>query len=180
MFPWQASDRRQLDVYIFALLSSRFAHVFRQIVIGVGTLSSTNLNRTVALIIRKTCPLWWFNWWNYGTEILLHAAPRASPSTRFYIQRSIPTFHLLTKENELIRLLLLIISLRRRGKLRTSPDRIRLKYCSWSCFVAIMWLITGKWKSHRPTDEQVRRLDFLCFKLSDILSNINLPSVLSK
>ena len=39
----QASDRRQLDVYLFALLSSRFAHVFRQIVIGVGTLSSTNL-----------------------------------------------------------------------------------------------------------------------------------------
>ena len=39
----QASDRRQLDVYLFAFLSSRFAHVFRYIVIGVGTLSSTNL-----------------------------------------------------------------------------------------------------------------------------------------
>ena len=61
-----------------------------------------------------------------------------SPSTRFYIRRSIPTFHLLTKENELIRLLLLIISLRQRGTLTTSPDRIRLKYCSWSCFVVIM------------------------------------------
>ena len=34
------------------------------------------VNRTVALIIRKTCQLWWFNWLNYGTEILLHAAPR--------------------------------------------------------------------------------------------------------
>ena len=27
------------------------------------------VNRTVALIIRKTCQLWWFNWLNYGTEI---------------------------------------------------------------------------------------------------------------
>ena len=35
------------------------------------------VNRTVALIIRKTCQLWWFNWLNYGTEILLLAAPRA-------------------------------------------------------------------------------------------------------
>ena len=34
------------------------------------------VNRTVALIIRKTCQLWWFNWLNYGTEILLLAAPR--------------------------------------------------------------------------------------------------------
>ena len=34
------------------------------------------VNRAVALIIRKTCQLWWFNWLNYGTEILLLAAPR--------------------------------------------------------------------------------------------------------
>ena len=34
------------------------------------------VNRTVALIIRKTCQLWWFNWLIYGTEILLLAAPR--------------------------------------------------------------------------------------------------------
>ena len=36
------------------------------------------VNRTVALIIRNTCQLWWFDWLNYGTEILLLAAPRAS------------------------------------------------------------------------------------------------------
>ena len=34
------------------------------------------VNRAVALIIRKTCQLWWFNWLDYGTEILLVAAPR--------------------------------------------------------------------------------------------------------
>ena len=33
------------------------------------------VNRAVALIIRKTCQLWWFNWLDYGTEILLLAAP---------------------------------------------------------------------------------------------------------
>ena len=39
----QASDLRQLDVYLFALLSSGFAHIFRQIVIRSETLSCTNL-----------------------------------------------------------------------------------------------------------------------------------------
>ena len=39
----QASDLRQLDVYLFALLSSGFAHIFRQIVIRLETLSCTNL-----------------------------------------------------------------------------------------------------------------------------------------
>ena len=41
------------------------------------------INRTVALIIRKTCQLWWFNWLNYGTEILLLAAPRGDAVARF-------------------------------------------------------------------------------------------------
>ena len=40
------------------------------------------VNRTVALIIRKTCQLWWFNWLNYGTEILLLAAPRVYQEKR--------------------------------------------------------------------------------------------------
>ena len=39
----QASDRRQLDVYLFTFLSSGFAYIFRQIVIGLGTLSGTKL-----------------------------------------------------------------------------------------------------------------------------------------
>ena len=30
----QASERRQLDVYLFTFLSSGFAYIFRQIVIG--------------------------------------------------------------------------------------------------------------------------------------------------
>ena len=34
------------------------------------------VNRAVALIIRKTCQLSWFNWLDFGTEILLLAAPR--------------------------------------------------------------------------------------------------------
>ena len=36
-------DRRQMDVYLFAFLPSDFAHVFRQIVTSVETLSSANL-----------------------------------------------------------------------------------------------------------------------------------------
>ena len=57
----QASDLRQLDVYLFALLSSSFAHIFRQIVIRLETLSCTNL---FALIrhrekARHLAPLGW-------------------------------------------------------------------------------------------------------------------------
>ena len=39
----QASDRRQLDVYMFAFLPSGYAHILRQIVIRLETVSSTNL-----------------------------------------------------------------------------------------------------------------------------------------
>ena len=46
--------------------------------VTVFALKVQMVNRTVALIIRKTCQLWWFNWLNYGTEILLLGAPRAS------------------------------------------------------------------------------------------------------
>ena len=43
----------------------------------------------------------------------------------------------------------------RRETLTAIPDRISLTYCTWSCFVVIMWLITAKWKPHRPADEQL-------------------------
>ena len=39
----QARDRRQLEVYLFALLSSGFAHIFRQIVMRLETLSIKNV-----------------------------------------------------------------------------------------------------------------------------------------
>ena len=43
------------------------------------------VNRAVALIIRKTSQLWWFNWLNYGTEILPLAAPRVLSLEPLYI-----------------------------------------------------------------------------------------------
>ena len=63
------------------------------------------VNRTVALIIRKTCQLWRFNWINYGTEILLLAAPRVTVCNgAFYLLHILLTIGLTTlkRENHLI------------------------------------------------------------------------------
>ena len=59
------------------------------------------VNRTVALIIRKTCQLWWFNWLNYGTEILLLAAHRGwLPSALAPIREIKKGFFVNSKEKE--------------------------------------------------------------------------------
>ena len=47
------------------------------------------VNRAVALIIRKTCQLWWFNWLDYRTEILLLVAPHSCSKVTFSLSHDV-------------------------------------------------------------------------------------------